>query len=65
MKILIQNKGKVLSREILLDKVWGYDYFGETRTADVHIRYLRQKIEDNDKNPERIETVRGVGYRFI
>ncbi len=65
LKILIQNKGKVLSRDLLLEKVWGYDYYGETRTVDVHIRYLRQKIEENDSNPQHIETVRGVGYRFI
>lgn len=65
LKILMQNKGKVLSRDLLLEKVWGYDYYGETRTVDVHIRYLRQKIEEDDSNPEHIETVRGVGYRFI
>lgn len=64
LKMLIVNKGKVLSREHLLDKIWGFDYYGETRTVDVHIRYLRQKIEDNDENPTFIETVRGIGYRF-
>lgn len=65
LKILLQNRGKVLSRDLLLEKVWGFDYFGETRTVDVHIRYLRQKIEEDDSKPEYIETVRGVGYRFI
>lgn len=64
LKMLLQNKGKVLSREMLLDKIWGFDYYGETRTVDVHIRYLRQKIEDDDSNPVYIETVRGIGYRF-
>ncbi len=64
LKMLIQNKGKVLSRELLLDKIWGFDYYGETRTVDVHIRYLRQKIEDDDSNPVYIETIRGIGYRF-
>ncbi len=64
LKLLIINKGKVLSREMLLEKVWGYDFFGETRTVDVHIRYLRQKIEDDNNNPAYIETVRGIGYRF-
>ncbi|MCX7921414.1 MAG: response regulator transcription factor [Clostridia bacterium] len=64
LKMLIMNKGKVLSRELLLDKIWGFDYYGETRTVDVHIRYLRQKIEDDDDNPSYIETVRGIGYRF-
>ena len=64
LQILIKNKGKILRRETLLDKVWGYEYIGETRTVDVHIRYLRKKIEDDDKNPKFIETIRGVGYRF-
>ena len=64
LKMLLLNKGKVLSRELLLDKIWGFDYFGETRTVDVHIRYLRQKIEDDDSNPVYIETIRGIGYRF-
>jgi two-component system alkaline phosphatase synthesis response regulator PhoP len=64
LKLLVINKGKVLSRELLLEKIWGFDYYGETRTVDVHIRYLRQKIEDDDSNPAYIETVRGIGYRF-
>ncbi len=64
LRMLMVNKGKVLSRELLLDKVWGFDYYGETRTVDVHIRYIRQKIEDDDNNPKYIETVRGIGYRF-
>ncbi|MBU3195613.1 response regulator transcription factor [Clostridium algidicarnis] len=64
LEILIKNKGKVLTREMLLDKIWGYEYIGETRTVDVHIRHLRQKIEDDDKNPKYIETIRGIGYRF-
>jgi len=62
--VLMQNKGRVLSRDLLLEKVWGYDFAGETRTVDVHIRYLRQKIEDDDSNPVYIETVRGIGYKF-
>lgn len=64
LKLLIFNKGKVLSRELLLEKIWGFDYCGESRTVDVHIRYLRQKIEDDDSNPVYIETVRGIGYKF-
>ncbi|MCX7711218.1 MAG: response regulator transcription factor [Clostridia bacterium] len=64
LKLLILNKGKVLSRDLLLEKIWGFDYYGETRTVDVHIRYLRQKIEDDDSNPVYIETIRGIGYRF-
>ena len=64
LQILIKNKGKILKRETLLDKIWGYEYIGETRTVDVHIRYIRKKIEEDDKNPRFIETIRGVGYRF-
>ncbi len=64
LQILIKNRGKILKRETLLDKIWGYEYIGETRTVDVHIRYLRKKIEEDDKNPRFIETIRGVGYRF-
>lgn len=62
LKLLIQNKGKVLTRQVLLDHVWGYDYYGETRTVDVHIRYLRAKLAPIDMD-ECIETVRGVGYK--
>jgi len=64
LKLLALNPGIVMSRELLLEKIWGFDYFGETRTVDVHIRYLRQKIEDDDSNPTYIETVRGIGYKF-
>lgn len=62
--ILAKNKGRVFDRQYLLDKIWGYDYYGETRTVDVHIRSLRKKIERDDKNPELIKTVRGVGYKY-
>lgn len=61
---LIANKGLVLSREQLLEKVWGYEYEGEAKTVDVHIRWLRVRIEANPSHPQLIETVRGVGYRF-
>lgn len=64
LKLLITNKGRVLTRDFLLDKIWGYEYYGETRTVDVHVRHLRQKIEMDDSNPEYIETVRGIGYKF-
>lgn len=64
LEILIKNKGRVLTRDFLLDTIWGYEYIGETRTVDVHIRHLRQKVEKDDKNPEYIETIRGIGYRF-
>jgi DNA-binding response OmpR family regulator len=61
---LIRNRGAVLSRDILLTRVWGDDYVGDPRTVDVHIRWLRQKLEKDPSDPERIITVRGVGYRF-
>ena len=61
---LMRNQGVVLSRDLILTKVWGYEYFGDKRTVDVHVRWLREKIEDDASNPTRIITVRGVGYRF-
>lgn len=61
---LMRNEGMVLSRDLLLAKVWGYDYVGESRTVDVHIRWLRGKIEENPSKPKRITTVRSIGYRF-
>lgn len=64
LTLLASNRGRVFDREYLLGKVWGYDYYGETRTVDVHIRSLRKKIEIDDKNPKHIKTVRGVGYKY-
>lgn len=61
---LMRNQGAVLSRDLILTKVWGYEYFGDKRTVDVHVRWLREKIEDDPSVPQRIVTVRGVGYRF-
>ena len=61
---LTSNKGLVFSRDQLLEKVWGYDYSGDTRTVDVHIRWLREKIEANSEEPKHLITVRGVGYKF-
>jgi DNA-binding response OmpR family regulator len=61
---LVRSKGAVLSRGLLLEQVWGYDYVGDDRTVDVHMRWLREKIEPNPSEPQRIVTVRGVGYRF-
>ena len=61
---LMRNQGVVLSRDLILTKVWGYEYFGDKRTVDVHVRWLREKVEDDASNPTRIITVRGVGYRF-
>ncbi|MGE4283650.1 MAG: response regulator [Clostridia bacterium] len=62
LRVFAVNKGHVLSRDVLLDKVWGYDYCGETRTVDVHIRHLRILLQDEDES--YIETVRGVGYKM-
>jgi DNA-binding response OmpR family regulator len=59
-----EHKGQMLSREFILERVWGWDYIGDSRTVDVHVRWLRQKIEKDPANPLRIVTVRGGGYRF-
>jgi two-component system OmpR family response regulator len=61
---LARNRGLVFSREQLLERVWGYDYAGDTRTVDVHIRWLREKIEVNPAKPKRLVTIRGVGYKL-
>ncbi len=61
---LVRNRGTVLTRDQLLHNVWGYDYVGDTRTVDVHIRWLREKLEEDPANPKLIQTVRGVGYVF-
>ena len=60
----MRNRGVVLTRELLLASVWGDQYPGETRTVDVHVSWLRKKLETDASNPERIVTVRGMGYRF-
>ncbi len=61
---LMRHRGAVLTRDLLLNRVWGYDYHGDTRTVDVHVRWLREKIETDPSHPLRIQTVRGIGYRF-
>ena len=61
---LVRNRGTVLTRDQLLHNVWGYDYTGDTRTVDVHVRWLREKLEEDPANPRLIQTVRGVGYCF-
>lgn len=65
LKILMSNPGKVFTRDQLLDRVWGFDFNVDTRTVDVHVRYVRQKIETDPGNPRYIKTVRGVGYKFV
>lgn len=59
-----QHKGEMLSRQIILERVWGWDFIGDSRTVDVHVRWIRQKIEKDPHNPTRIATARGGGYRF-
>ena len=64
LRLLLENPGRVLTREVLIDRVWGSDYVGDTKTLDVHIKRLRSLIEKNPKSPTHITTIRGVGYRF-
>ena len=64
LELLLENAGRVLTRETLIDRVWGTDYVGDTKTLDVHIKRLRSKVEDDPSNPTRIVTIRGLGYKF-
>ena len=64
LELLLANAGRVLTRETLIDRVWGPHYVGDTKTLDVHIKRLRSKIEDDPANPARITTIRGLGYKF-
>ena len=64
LEFLARNRGQVFSRSQLLEKVWGYDFAGDTRTVDVHVSWLRHKIEDDPAHPKRLLTVRGVGYKL-
>jgi DNA-binding response OmpR family regulator len=61
---LARNRGRALTRDQILSDVWGYDFLGDSRTVDVHVRWLREKIEDEPGKPVRLLTVRGAGYRF-
>ncbi len=64
LRLLVENAGRVLTRDVLIDRVWGSDYIGDTKTLDVHIKRLRSQIEEDPSEPRLITTVRGVGYRF-
>lgn len=64
LALLVANKGRAFTRDQILERLWGQDYIGDTRTVDVHIRWIRQKLETAPGNPNRIVTIRGVGYRF-
>jgi DNA-binding response OmpR family regulator len=62
---LAKHAGQVFTREQLLEQVWGYDFFGGSRTVDVHVRWIREKLEETPAQPRHILTVRGVGYKFV
>ena len=64
LHLLLANAGRVLTREVLIDRVWGSDYVGDTKTLDVHIKRVRAKVEDDPSQPTRIVTIRGLGYKF-
>ena len=64
LRVLLTHSGKTVPRETLLERVWGDDFYGDERTLDVHIRWLREKLENKPSQPEHILTVRGVGYKF-
>ena len=64
LHLLLANAGRVLSRDVLIDRVWGSDYVGDTKTLDVHVKRLRGKLEVDSANPERIVTIRGLGYKY-
>jgi two-component system response regulator RegX3 len=65
LEVLLERKGRLLTRDFLITEVWGPNYFGDTKTLDVHVKRLRQKIEENPHNPVHLLTVRGLGYRFV
>ena len=65
LELLMENVGRVVTRETLIDRVWGSDYFGDMRTLDVHVKRLRAKTEDDPSDPKHLITVRGVGYKFV
>jgi two-component system, OmpR family, response regulator RegX3 len=64
LHLLLANAGRVLTREVLIDRVWGSDYVGDTKTLDVHIKRLRSKVEVDPSAPKRIVTIRGLGYKY-
>jgi two-component system response regulator RegX3 len=64
LTLLLENAGRVLSRDVLIDRIWGLDYVGDTKTLDVHVKRLRAKVEDDPSNPTRIVTIRGLGYKY-
>jgi two-component system response regulator RegX3 len=65
LEVLLRRKGRLLTRDYLIDAVWGSDYYGDTKTLDVHVKRVRQKIEDDPHRPAHLVTVRGLGYKFV
>jgi two-component system, OmpR family, response regulator RegX3 len=65
LEAFLRRKGRLLTRDFLIEEVWGADYYGDTRTLDVHVKRLRQKVEENPHEPAHLLTVRGLGYRFV
>ena len=65
LALLMENAGFVVTRQTLIDRVWGFDYVGNTKTLDVHIKRLRSRIESDPAEPERIVTIRGLGYKYV
>jgi two-component system response regulator RegX3 len=65
LEAFLRRKGRLLTRHFLIDEVWGSDYFGDTKTLDVHVKRLRKKVEEDPHNPMHLQTVRGLGYKFV
>lgn len=65
LELFLARKGRLLTRDLLIDEVWGADYVGDTRTLDVHVKRLRRKLEDDPHEPRHLLTVRGLGYKFV
>ena len=65
LETFLRRKGRLLTRDFLIEEVWGTDYFGDTKTLDVHVKRLRKKIESDPHNPSHLVTVRGLGYKFV
>ncbi|HCV35266.1 MAG TPA: DNA-binding response regulator, partial [Acidimicrobiaceae bacterium] len=63
LALLMENAGRVLTRDMLIDRIWGFDYVGDTKTLDVHVKRIRSRIEEDPRNPKLVVTVRGVGYK--
>jgi len=65
LELLLRRKGRLLTRDFLIEEVWGADYYGDTKTLDVHVKRIRQKIEEDPHHPLHLVTVRGLGYKFV